>query len=67
MDLLLVCLALKCELTRSFFLLRLPNSFAVCLDSDKKILHLRSKHVIAMSSRKGIRRNITSLCFQKFV
>ena len=32
-----------------------------------RILHLCSKHVIAMSSRKSIRRNITSLCFQKFV
>ena len=25
----------------------------MCLDSDKKILHLCSKHVIAMSSRKS--------------
>ena len=32
-----------------------------------RILHLCSKHVIAMSSRKSIRRNITSLRFQKFV
>ena len=34
--------------------------------SDKKILPLCSKHVIAMSFRK-LRKNITSLCFQKFV
>ena len=33
------------------FLLRLPNCFLMCLDSDKKILHLCSTHVIAMSSR----------------
>ena len=34
------------------FLLRLPNCFLMCLDSDKKILHLCSTHVIATSSRK---------------
>ena len=28
------------------------NNFSMCLDSDKKNLHLCSKHVIAMSSRK---------------
>ena len=29
------------------------NCFSMCLDSDKKILHLCSKHMIAMSSRKS--------------
>ena len=35
-----------------FFLLRLPNFFSMCLDSDKKILPLCYKHLIAMSFRK---------------
>ena len=30
----------------------LPNWFSMCLDSDKKILPLCYKHIIAMSSRK---------------
>ena len=34
------------------FLLPLPNCLLMCLDSDKKILHLCSTHVIAMSFRK---------------
>ena len=56
---LFVCFALKCGLT-SAFLIRLPNWFSMCLDSDKKILPLYyNKHVIAMSSRK-IRGNFTS-------
>ena len=46
-----VCFALKCERT-SAFLIRLPNWFSLCLDSDKNILPLCYKHVIAMSSRK---------------
>ena len=49
--------------------MRLPNWFSLCPDSDKKILPLCYKHVIAMSSRK-IGGNLTSLCFQsclKFV
>ena len=48
---LFVCFALKCERT-SAFLIRLPNWFSLCLDSDKKILPLYYKPVIAMSSRK---------------
>ena len=50
---LFVCFALKCERT-SAFLIRLPNWFSLCLDSDKKILPLCYKHVFAMSSRKFI-------------
>ena len=34
------------------FLIRLPNWFLMCLDSDKKNLPLCYKHVITMSSRK---------------
>ena len=40
-----------------------------CASIVTRILHLCSKHIIAMSSRKSIRINIiniTSLCFQKF-
>ena len=48
---LFVCFALKCE-RKNAFLIRLPNWFSMCLDSDKKILPLCYKHVIAMSSRK---------------
>ena len=36
---LFVCFALKCERTGAF-LIRLPNWFSLCLDSDKKILPL---------------------------
>ena len=46
-----VCFALKCE-QKYAFLIRLPNWFSMCLDSDKKILPLCDKHVFAMSSRK---------------
>ena len=46
-----VCFALKCE-RKSAFLIRLPNWFSMCLDSDKKIMPLCDKHVFAMSSRK---------------
>ena len=35
-----------------FFLLRLPNCFSMCLDSDTKILPLCYKHVIPMSLRQ---------------
>ena len=48
---LFVCFALKCKRTIAF-LIRLPNWFSLCLESDKKILPLCYKHVIAMSSRK---------------
>ena len=48
------------------FLIRLPNWFSMCLDSDKKILPLCYKHVVAMSSRK-IRGKFHQLVFQKFV
>ena len=48
---LFVCFAQKCERT-SAFLIRLPNWFLLCLDSDKIILPLCYKHVFAMSSRK---------------
>ena len=34
-----VCFALKCEQTNAF-LIRLPNWFSLCLDSDKKNLFL---------------------------
>ena len=43
--------ALKYERT-SAFLIRLPNCFLMYLDSDKKMLPLRYKHIIAMCSRK---------------
>ena len=48
-----VCFALKCKRT-SAFLIRLANCFSMimCLDSDKKIVPLCYKHVIAMSSNK---------------
>ena len=48
---LFACFPPKCNLT-SAFLICLPNWFSLCLDSDKKILPLRYKHVFAMSSRK---------------
>ena len=62
-DLLLVRLA---ERTRIFFYSACLTVFR-CASTVTRILHLCSKHVIAMSSRKSIRRNVTSLCFQKFV
>ena len=43
----------KMRANKRFFLLRLPNCFSMCLDSDKKILPLCYKRVIAMSSRKS--------------
>ena len=47
---LFVCFALKWERTTAF-LIRLPDWFSLCLDSDKKILPLCFKHVFAMSSK----------------
>ena len=41
---LFVCFALKCEST-SAFLIRLPNWFSMCLNSDRKILPLYDKLV----------------------
>ena len=54
-DLLLVCLALKCERIRIFFTSFAYDCFSMCVDSDKnsKILRLCYKHVIAMSSGKS--------------
>ena len=46
------------------FLIRLPNWFSMCLDSNKKILPLYYKHVIEMSSRK-IRGKFHQLVFSE--
>ena len=57
-----VCFALKCERTNAFKI-RLPNWFSLCLHSDRKILPLCYKHVIAMSSRKiALIHDVSHLC-----
>ena len=46
------------------FVFSLPNCFSICLDSDKKILPLSYKHVIATSSRKSKEKYHQLVCFR---
>ena len=49
---LFVCLFCSKMRANKCFLIRLPNWFSMCLDSNKKNFPLCYKHVIAISSRK---------------